>query len=493
MKFTLFAGRASRAALAMVASAAVLAGAEFALTPEVRQTLDRISADSLRGNVSFLASDLLEGRATPSPGLDVAAEYIAAQFRRAGLESAGGGDYFQTASLATVRPNREGLALSLNIAGKTYRVPPENIETGASLLGIELANAPLVKAKTSAPGQALLTDLAALASPAGADRLALLPGPPAAVIVLVSQLEPSRAPQPALFDPEDPGPARIPPVVRVFDPELSKAYASMRAGEAGATVTLKVAPPLRQTVKLHNVAGLLRGSDPRLGRTYVMVSAHYDHIGICSNGPDRICNGANDDASGVASVIELAGALAKMPGKPKRSFLFVTYFGEERGLFGSRYYCRHPLVPLAQTVADINLEQLGRTDDTEGPRAGRATLTGFEYSSVGATFARAGELTGVKVRRTGSNSDDYFPRSDNQPLADAGVPAHTVLVAYDFPDYHRPGDEWRKLDYANLEKVDRMIAAGLLMIADDPEPPRWNESSGKTGRYVRAWKELKGN
>jgi Zn-dependent M28 family amino/carboxypeptidase len=266
----------------------------------------------------------------------------------------------------------------------------------------------------------------------------------------------------------------------------------MRAGDPGATVTLKVPPPVRRPVRLRNVAGLLRGSDPRLGRTYIIVSAHYDHVGICSSGADRICNGANDDASGVASVIEIASALSKMRERPKRSFLFLTYFGEERGLFGSRYYCRHPLVPLKDTVANVNLEHLGRTDDTQGDRTGRATLTGFEYSDISTTFARAGELTGVRVAKA-ADGDAYFARSDNQALADAGVPAHTLLVAFDFPDYHRPGDEWRKLDYANLEKVDRMIAAGLLMIAANPEPPKWNESSVQAERYLKAWRERKGS
>ena len=83
---------------------------------------------------------------------------------------------------------------------------------------------------------------------------------------------------------------------------------------------------------------------------------------------DHICNGANDDGSGTVSVIELAGALATLKNHPKRSILFMTFFGEEKGLLGSRYYGRHPVVPIKQTVADINLEQVGRTDDAEGPR-----------------------------------------------------------------------------------------------------------------------------
>jgi Zn-dependent M28 family amino/carboxypeptidase len=279
----------------------------------------------------------------------------------------------------------------------------------------------------------------------------------------------------------------------VSDPELRKAYEAMKADAGGAAVSLKIAAAAQEPVRLRNVVGILRGSDPALRDTYVLVSAHYDHVGICSNGPDRICNGANDDASGTASVIELASTLAKMREKPRRSLVFVAYFGEERGLYGSRYYGRHPMVPLEKTVADINLEQLGRTDDSEGPQVGSATLTGFDYSDISATFVQAGRLTGIRVSKSEKRSDSYFARSDNQALADVGIPAHTLLVAYDFPDYHRPGDEWQKLDYANMEKVDRMIAAGLLMIADNPVPPKWNTSNPKTERYVKAWEQRKGN
>ncbi len=179
--------------------------------------------------------------------------------------------------------------------------------------------------------------------------------------------------------------------------------------------------------------------------------------------------------------------------KPKRSLVFLAYFGEEKGLFGSRYYGRNPAVPLDKTVADINLEQLGRTDDNDGPEVASATLTGFDYTGVGPIFAEAGKLTGVRVYKNEKKSDSFFARSDNQALADVGIPAHTLLVAYEFPDYHRVGDEWQKLDYANMVKVDRMAAVGLLMIANNPVPPKWNAANPKAEPYLKAWKQRKGN
>lgn len=337
-----------------------------AITPNTQNLLDKISANSMRGHLSFLASDLLEGRGTPSRGLDLAAEYIAAQFRRAGLEPAGDDGYFQTADWNKIQPVRRN------------------------------PNAPQTP-------------------------------PPAAD-----------------------------------------------------------APP----VKVRNVIGILRGSDPVLKDTYVLVTAHYDHLGIRDNlEGDKIFNGANDDGSGTVSVIELASAFASLKVRPKRSIVFMTFFGEERGLVGSRYYGAHPIFPIDKTVADMNLEQVGRTDDTEGAQVMAAAVTGFDFSDVGTILQKAGEMTGIKIFKHPVNSDRYFGASDNQALADQGVPAHTVSVAYQYPDYHKVSDHWDKVDYENMAKVDRTVALAITMIANNPQEPKWNEANPKTAKYVKAWQE----
>src|SRR5258705_2920653 len=120
--------------------------------------------------------------------------------------------------------------------------------------------------------------------------------------------------------------------------------------------SLRLPPPIGKPVNLRNVVGLLPGSDPELADTYVLLSAHYDHLGKKPSGEgDLIYNGANDDASGVAAVLEMAAALSGAKPHPRRSILFITYFGEEKGLLGSLYYGRHPLFPLKKTVAEFNL------------------------------------------------------------------------------------------------------------------------------------------
>jgi len=321
------------------------------LSRQRREVLEHISASSLKGHLWFLASDLLEGRGSPSRGLDIAAEYIAAQFRRAGLEPVGDDDYFQTTTLKARGSNEEQ--------------------------------------------------------------------------------------------------------------------------------------------KVRNVIGVLKGSDPKLANTYVMVTAHYDHLGIRTvAGKDMIFNGANDDGSGTVSVIELAEAISSMKVKPKRSIVFMTFFGEERGELGSAYYGKHPILPLKDTIADVNLEQVGRTDDSEGPRVGAVSITGFDYSQVGEIFALAGKATGVGVQKHPRFSDAYFSRSDNQAVAFTGVPAHTICTAFSYPDYHRASDHRDKVDYENMAKVDRAVALGLMMIADSAGEPKWNEVNPKVKSYAKAWHDL---
>ena len=319
------------------------------LTPEMRIVVGHITANSLRGEVSFLASDLLEGRDTPSRGLDIAGEYIASQFRRLGLEPAGDDGYFQSMA---VRP----------------------------------------------------------------------------------------------VDTDSP--------------------------------------------KSRNVAGILRGSDPQLKDTYVMLSAHYDHKGLAESGDDKIFNGANDNASGTASVLEVANALAALHPRPKRSVLFILFCGEEKGLRGSRYYVDHPLVPLDKTVADLNLEQLGRTDAPEGPHLNAANITGFDFSDMTPILVDAGKRVRIAVSKDAKASDTYFLLSDNEPLAKVGIPAHTLSVTYEFPDYHAVGDEWQKLDYDNMAKVDQAVGIATLRLAQALTAPRWSEVYPAAKPYAEAAKKL---
>lgn len=442
------------------------------LTPEMQAAANHISAASLRGHLAFLASDLLEGRATPSRGLDLAAEYIAAQFRRAGLEPVGDDGYFQTATLILREPNWEGFQMTVTAAGKTIRVERNE----AFLLpdaALNLDNVPMLAIDShTAITPELVNGKVVLAADKRAARG--LEGMHPTLVLRFMREIPAH---PQVRDPEDEH--RGFAISVISNPEV----AALLAGGKEGRVTIHLAAPLERPVKVHNVAGLLRGSSPDLRDTYVMLTAHYDHLG-------KGYGGANDDGSGTVSMMEIAGALAATEPRPRRSVLFVAFFGEEIGLIGSRYYSRHPLAPLEKTVADLNLEQLGRTDASNGPQIGTATVTGFDFSDVTRALVDAGRLAGIKVYKDDEGSDAYFARSDNQALADAGIPAHTLCVAFNYPDYHGTGDRWEKIDYENMAKVDRMVAIALLRIASEAPPPAWNESNAAARKYAGAARKL---
>lgn len=214
-----------------------------------------------------------------------------------------------------------------------------------------------------------------------------------------------------------------------------------------------------------NVVGVLRGTDPVLRDSVVLVDAHYDHLGMRPGMPgDSIFNGADDDASGVVAVLEIARAMAAGP-PPKRTLIFATTTGEEVGLLGTRWYIQHPVAPIASMSANLEIEMIARPDSS-GP--GKAWLTGFERSSMGMLFAGAG-LAIVPDSRA---DQQFFTRSDNIAFARAGVPAHTLSSYNLHDDYHTVRDDVSHVDFAHMTAVIRSGAAATRLLADGPAP-RW--------------------
>ncbi len=426
-----------------------------------------ISADSLRGRLSFLSSDLLEGRATPSRGLDIAAEYIASEFRRIRLDPIGDDGYFQTAFVTVREQNPQGFEMTISGGGKTIRVDANQ----AQILPdqpLRLDNVPIAISPKDPGGKVVVVATPGRVNTNGA-ALVLFHAPDTV--------------GPAVFDSELG--SRRPARNMFFSPDVI----DLLKNSTDARITLHVEPATERRAKVRNVAGLLRGSDPALSDTYVLLTAHYDHVGTRATGDDKIFNGANDDGSGTVSVIEIASAIASMNPRPKRSIVFMTFFGEELGMVGSRYYARHPLEPLSKTIAQFNLEQLGRTDDLEGPQIREATITGWDFSDMTKILSDAAKEAGIKVHDR-PHTSEYFLASDNLALAESGVPAHTLGVTFEFPDYHGVGDEWPKIDYDNMAKIDEAVALGLLRLASDEAPPQWHESAA-TKRFVEASEKLK--
>jgi hypothetical protein len=215
-----------------------------------------------------------------------------------------------------------------------------------------------------------------------------------------------------------------------------------------------------------NVVALLRGSDPALRGEAVVVTAHYDHLGIgpAVNG-DSIYNGADDDASGTVAVLEIARALARARPALKRTVVFLLVTGEERGLLGTRWYLDHPVVPLERTVANFNVEMVARPDPMAGG-SGKAWLTGYDRSTMGAMLREAG----IPIIPDPRPEQNFFQRSDNIAFAERGIPAHTLSSYNLHADYHEPSDEASRADPAHMAGVIAAAARAVALLADGPAP-----------------------
>ncbi len=493
---------------AQAPSAAHRSGATLPL--KTKSVLAAINPANLRGDLSFLASDTLAGRYTPSPGLDVAAEFIASQFRAAGLDPGGDHDYFQVASMVERRLPKFQSALQFEDSAGSGSIAADSLSVLSVSRATDVSHSPVLVVKTQDPdllrgadlaGKVVVAPMISFTEVPAEQRAAVYSRTEAfqrairssnARLALIVGRGRRRGNQLLEENPQLPNEV---PLVAAESARLAQWFDHPE--ETNRTVSVQVPAAIDEKVQLKNVIGVLRGSDPTLKTTCVLLTAHYDHIGTYetgrqlsnSNQPDpndQIFNGANDDGSGTVSVIEIARALSKLTPRPKRSIVFITFFGEERGDIGSGFYGRHPIFPIANTVADLNLEQVGRTDSTEGKQVNTASVTGYDYSDVTGYLERAGRLTGVKVYMDRPASDDYFTRSDNASLAEQGVPAHTLTVAFDYPDYHGLHDDWQKVDYDNMARVDRTIAVALIQIANSSTPPKWNGKNPKTAEFRAA-------
>ena len=216
-----------------------------------------------------------------------------------------------------------------------------------------------------------------------------------------------------------------------------------------------------------NVIGVLEGSDPNLRSEAVVLGAHHDHLGHGeifgslagpADGDDDIHNGADDNASGVGTLIAVAEALAVSP--PARSVVFVTFSGEEFGLLGSSYYAQNPAIPLDRTVAMLNMDMVGRLEDD--PLIVSGTGTAEEWSQILDSYEAS---EGIPLAR----SPDGFGPSDHTSFYERDVPVlHFFTNVHG--EYHRPADHWELIDREGLERVAVLVEGVLRTVADQPAP-----------------------
>jgi Zn-dependent M28 family amino/carboxypeptidase len=271
--------------------------------------------------------------------------------------------------------------------------------------------------------------------------------------------------------------------------EITEAVASRLLGEDVAALAERIdrtGKPLRRdldevtvyleagfeerAVSMDNVVGLLRGSDEDLATEYVVLGAHYDHLGVDPWG--RIAYGADDNASGSAAVLEVAEALAAAG--PRRSVLFAFFAAEEDGLIGSTRFCEEPPVPRDALVAMINMDMLGRGEVDEVYVLGTDQNPGFEELLV-----RARKLEPTRVKKVVTDTGrDFWERSDHFPFHEIGVPVLFFFENYpetENPDYHTYRDTIESVDCEKITRSTRIIfnTAWLLTTDDErPEAPR---------------------
>jgi len=212
-----------------------------------------------------------------------------------------------------------------------------------------------------------------------------------------------------------------------------------------------------------NVVGIIPGSDRRLRNEHVLLTAHYDHVGIgTAVAGDSIFNGADDDASGVVAILEIARMLKAGP-PPKRTVVIAAVTGEEVGLLGTNWYIRHPRFPLDQMAANLNIEMIGRPDSLAGG-PGKTWLTGFERSTLGEQLA----AQGIPIVPDPRPTQNFFMRSDNIAFAYQGIVAHTISTFNLHGDYHRPSDQIERLDLVHMDQVIRAAEKATRILSDGP-------------------------
>lgn len=557
--------------LAFATAAAVAVGASSSaqpqrppapgrLTPRSQPPASKAADDGQRwwSYVEALANDGMEGRDTGSPAHKRAADYVADEFRKAGLEPVGNvasKSYIQSvtfktrrileakSSLALVRrggvvpagsappaSDEEPLVLGedanfsvridpastvnapLVFAGYGLHVPERGID---DLAGLDLKGAVVVYISStprSLPGplQAHFGSAAvrwAAYKAAGAIGTISIANPKSTDIPWARSTLARLQPQMSLADPALDDAAGQTVSIAMNPAHADKLFAGTghtfrelldivdAAGGARPLPSFPLSARLKATIAVErgevvsqNVAGLLRGSDPRRTGEVVVLSAHLDHLGIgqpvAANPNDRIYNGAMDNAAGVAAIIDIANQLHERGVRPPRSILFLTVTGEEKGELGSRYFVAHPTV--AKIVANVNTDMFL-------PLFPLKTLMvlGLDESDLGQDIRAVAREAGVEVQADPEPQRNRFVRSDQYSFVKAGIPALSMKVGYQpgSPEaaiaakwiaerYHAPSDDLdQPVDRGAAGKYVEIVRELALHIANRTDPPKWQNDS----------------
>ncbi len=453
----------------------------------MRAGLAKITEDSVEKTIKFLASDELEGRDTLSAGYDQAAAYAVERFQRAGLQPGDGDSFYHVTKVPVNRVPTEGIewknagneALEhLGLLGSgdavvEYRGKIAEIDFSAEEASLT-APGPVIANWRGASGASRVVNQIVRASnrwrQAGATAILLRVPRNSPLIDTARERQTQNRP-------EDARSKFNLPVLLVPDDLPWDAASEFQ-------LVLPAQKPLEADAR--NVIAILPGSDPKLSSEYLVFSAHLDHIGVATTGEDRIFNGAGDNAAGVTAVLTLADAFAALPERPKRSLVFLLFWGEEMSLLGSRAFVRTPSIPLDKIVANINIEMIGRPEDGA---YGKAWVTGWDKSDLGALMHETSQAVGVDIFEHPRFSALLYGSSDNMSFVEAGVIAHSFSAGSLHEDYHQVGDHWEKLNSPHMTKVIQGLFAGSWRLVQGEVAPQKSATAANEQRPARSGRE----
>ena len=442
-----------------------------------------ITADDLRLRIGALAHDSMRGRATPSPELDQAARHIARRFEEFGLQPADGDSYLQEYPLTASRTGSPGRQL-IEIDGpgggtidvSDYLAVPGGRGEAAGPLAIVTPDG-----ADPPTGAVAVMRVTPEDTRRGLESVrGILGGGAVAVLLAVDVSDDYFAGIRRFYErerlavgrPEELG-APVALVRTDALPEALRAALASGAGTNAYEATVRTHSVFREE-RAFNTIGWIEGSDPDLRGEFVVFTAHMDHVGVGRPvDGDSIYNGADDDASGTAAIIELAQAFASLETPPRRSLVFLTVSGEERGLLGSGWYAENPLFPLGATVANLNIDMIGRNwRDT-------VVAIGANESTLGTTLRqtlREHPELGLEMIDDPWPEENFYFRSDHYNFARKGVPVLFFFTGT-HEDYHGPNDEPDRILYDKTARITRLIFHLGQRIADAEQRPEWDPAA----------------
>lgn len=509
------------------------------------EAMSTIHPEAIRADMRFLSDDVLEGRGTGSRGFEIAAKFMATQFESLGLQRAGdNGSYFQSVPLRSARPDEAKSSLVLELSGKTETLifRKDFITRGNPVLTESSVEAPVVFVGdgVTAPSQkyddyqgidakgkivAMMAGApnfeSSLKAHYSSNEVKLQNAVAHGAVGMILLYDPTfehlysfeeqvrdlafpelrwldKQQRPNDYFPELKGEATLSleATKKFFDGSphsANEVFATVKAGKP-----MSFAMPM--TAKIHNVTTLqevagknvvakLEGGDASLKNEYLVYSSHLDHLGIGEPVEgDKIYNGALDNASGSAILLEVARAFSGMKTRPRRSILFLSVTGEEAGLLGSDYFAQNPTVPKAAVVANVNMDE----DLMLWPLRDIVAF-GAEHSSLEAVVQKAGARLHLTESPDPSPEEVVFIRSDQYSFVKQGVPAIFPVPGFKSEDpkikpaeifknweasrYHQPQDDMEQpgLDFEAAVKYARFIFLCGYLITEDSQRPTWNK------------------